>query len=45
MVDGKVVTLKWLLSAIAWLVVVKSTIIGALAAVIFQRREIAEVQV
>lgn len=43
LVDGRVVTLVWLLQAFGSMVVFKSAVIGALACVIFQRREIAEV--
>ena len=45
LVDGRLVTLTWVLFAIASVAVVRTVIIGAIACVIFHRRELAEVVV
>ena len=45
LVDGRVVTLTWVLFAIAFVAVLRTVIIGAIACVIFHRRELAEVVV
>lgn len=43
LIDGRVVTLRWVLMAIAQLVLIRTTVVGVIAVLIFRRRELAEV--
>jgi hypothetical protein len=44
-VDGRNVSLVWVLNGLVWLVMVKSGVVLGLAMLLFQRREVAEVSV
>lgn len=43
LVDGRVVTLRWVLEGIVWLAIVRTGIVGLIACLIFRQRELARV--
>ncbi len=45
LVNGRNVSLVWVLQAVFWLVLVKTVIVLGLAILLFHRREVAEVSV
>jgi len=45
LIDGRLVTLRWVLTAVVQLVLIRTTVIGLAAILIFGRRELAEVVV